>query len=274
MLSPQGEVKLLSYLPAAVKSFAANSDGGVVAVLDAAYSPSVAIDLSQRPKAACLWDVLGRPYGSSVFVAGEVVRLYGGGFGPPSPATATTDANQTYPTSFDGLSVEVGGVAAPILSAAPGEVVFVIPSATPASKAIPVIVRDHSQLSVPSTTQVQQAWPWQAGRTLNADGTPNSLANPAGEGSVVTIFLTGAGPYSPPLVDGQVAPLDTSHSLQLPVSAYFGTYPGVPATILYAGSAPGQLGLAQINIQLPTGQYGSLNLTIGAWGVPIFIWMN
>jgi len=50
-----------------------------------------------------------------------------------------------------------------------------------------------------------------------------------------------------------VAPADTSHGLQLPVSISFlvTTPTPVAGTILYAGPAPGYIGLAQINFQLP-----------------------
>jgi uncharacterized protein (TIGR03437 family) len=76
---------------------------------------------------------------------------------------------------------------------------------------------------------------------------------PAQWGSKVTVFVTGAGPYTPSLDDGQVPPADTLHRLQLPVSVSFlGAGPSPePGLILYAGPAPGFVGLAQIDFQLP-----------------------
>jgi uncharacterized protein (TIGR03437 family) len=136
----------------------------------------------------------------------------------------------------------VAGIAAPILSAAPGEVVFAIPFATPDGDAIPVSVQDRGQPSAAFPIPVRAAAPSLAGPILNVDGTPNGVTTPASWGSKVTIFVTGAGPYSPPLDDGQVAPNDTSHRLQLPVSVSF---------LIYAGPAKGTVGLARIDIQLP-----------------------
>jgi uncharacterized protein (TIGR03437 family) len=209
---------------------------------------------SQRPKAACVRDALDRLSTPPLTLGvGEVVRLRGGGFGPQSPVTSTPGPDQRFPTSVDGLAVEVAGLAATILAAAPGEVVFAIPFATPDGDAIPVTVQDHGQQSAVLPIAVRAAAPWLVEPILNADGAPNWFTTPASWGSTATLFVTGAGPYSPPLDDGQLALADTSHRLQLPVSVSFQTtgLTPEPGTILHAGPAPGFVGLAQIKVQLP-----------------------
>ncbi len=263
VLSLQGDVKLLTYTPGVVSSFSANPDGTVSALLSS--TQAIVLDLSLRPKAACVVDALDRLSSPPPALGvGEVVRLRGGGFGP----------------ALDNLSVQVGGVDAPVLSAGSGEVVFAIPFATLAGNSILVTVQDHGQQSDPIFITVRQSAPWLIDPIWNQDWTRNWFDSPATWGSVITLFVTGAGPYSPPLADGQIAPLDTTHGLQLPVSVSFlitGPEPE-PAKILYAGPAPGQIGVAQINVQLPaSAPYSSFSgvLTIGSvsTGLPS-IWVG
>lgn len=64
----------------------------------------------------------------------------------------------------------------------------------------------------------------------NQDGTINSNSYPAAQGSVVTLYATGLG--------------------QGAVSLSIG---GANAAVLYAGDAPGFIGVYQINAQIPTG---------------------
>jgi len=253
VFNPQGDVQMLSYLPGGpAASFSANPDGSVSAVMG--NGTRVPIDLSAHPKVACVEDVLDRLLTTPprAFGVGEIMRVRGGGFGPDTPVNVAPAPGQPFPTSLGSLSVEVAGTPAPIVSAAPGEVVFAIPFATPSGVSVPVTVQDGGQQSAALTIPVQAAAPWLASNVLDADGTPNEIS-PAAWGSTLTIYLTGAGPYSPPLADGQVAPADTSHGLQLPVSISFlvTTPTPVAGTILYAGPAPGYIGLAQINFQLP-----------------------
>jgi len=254
VLGMEGDVKLLSYLPGTATSFVANADGSVSAVLGGATALSMRIDLTERPKAACVEDALDRlTVASPALGAGQVGRLRGGGFGPESPVNAAPEVIGRFPTSLAGLQVTVNGVVAPILAAAHGEVVFQIPFATPDGDAIPVSVRDQGRLAEGLPFAVRAAAPALVEPIRNADGTPNWFTTPASWGSTVTLFVTGAGPYSPPLGDGQVPPPGTSRRLQLPVSISFLTTGPAPepATILYAGPAPGVIGQARIDVQLP-----------------------
>ena len=262
VFNAQGQVQMLSYLPGAgdgVSSFYANADGSVSA--NAYFGVPILIDLSQRPKAGCVVDFIDATDPSaridyptpSTFAAGEILQVLGGGFGPNAPATASPAAGQIYPISLGGVSVQVAGIPAPILASGPGTATFQIPFETPAGAAVPVTVQCGGQQSMAFPIAVQPVAPWPDGWVLNADGTQNTLQNPAAWGSVLTIYASGLGNYSPPLADGQIAPNDKSHSLQLPVSISFvATTPApFPGTIVYAGPAPGQIGLAEIQFQLP-----------------------
>jgi uncharacterized protein (TIGR03437 family) len=104
------------------------------------------------------------------------------------------------------------------------------------------------------------------GAILNQDTTVNTSKNPATKGTVVSIFATGEGQLSPGGVTGSVTPLTPPFPTPVatPVSVTIG---GAPATILYAGEAPGLVsGVLQVNAVVPQG-IGSgpqlLVLTVG-----------
>jgi uncharacterized protein (TIGR03437 family) len=86
---------------------------------------------------------------------------------------------------------------------------------------------------------------------INQDGTVNSIANPAKPGSIVSLYVTGAG--ATPDGDGAVA---TSARSGTVVQVVAGN-PYQAATVLYSGSSPGTLSaITQINVQLPAGVTG------------------
>jgi uncharacterized protein (TIGR03437 family) len=88
---------------------------------------------------------------------------------------------------------------------------------------------------------------------VNQDG---SLSAPAPAGTYVQVYGTGFGPYNAPGADGLLRLAGT-------VTATLG---GVPATVLYAGQAPGWTpGLQQIDVLIPAGAAsGPLALKVGA----------
>ncbi len=261
VFNSQGQVQMLSYLPSEVLFFSANSDGSVSAITDG--DVPIPINLTQHPSVACAFDAIGggAPQNSvtllpsadpQAFGIGQLVQVRGGGFGPSAPVTVAPGANRIYPTSLGSLSVDVGGIPAPILAAAPGEATIQIPFEAPSGNAVPLIVQYGGQQSAAFPIPVAAIVPWPEPGGWDWGYTNNY--NPVPYGSTLTAYLAGAGPYAPPLADGQVPPNDQSHGLQLPVSVSFNPnspYVSLPGTIVYAGPAPGQIGLAEIKFQLP-----------------------
>ena len=103
------------------------------------------------------------------------------------------------------------------------------------------------------------------GATLNQDGkTVNGPSTPAPKGSVVSVFMTGEGQTTPIGTNGTVTPSDGS-PLKKPNLQVTATIGGLPATVLYAGAAPGIVsGVMQVNLQIPAGapSGGAVPLTI------------
>jgi uncharacterized protein (TIGR03437 family) len=93
---------------------------------------------------------------------------------------------------------------------------------------------------------------------LNQNGSVNGPSGsgfaPAPRGTVIQLFGTGGGQTTPLSVTGSVTPVPTSSSGYLNISNVTATIGGIPASVEFAGAAPGLVtGVFQINVQIPAG---------------------
>ncbi len=158
------------------------------------------------------------------------------------------------PTVLPGTSVRVlvGGQPAPLLFVSPGQINFVVPStllpgatniqvgkASRFGPAIRVVLRDAAAALFLIDPEFAVA-------TRGADLLTSEIE--ARPGDVVTLYATGLGATSPRTEAGQIvktaAPLVRLREFRVEVG-------GAPATVLYAGLAPGFAGLYQVNLRLP-----------------------
>ena len=159
------------------------------------------------------------------------------------------------PTSLAGVSVSVNGKNAPLIYVTPTQVNFQVPWKTDlgsATVAITVNGVASNSVTVPVVTAAPGLFVYGSGRAVvqNSDFTLNSLGNPAKAGSTIMAYLTGAGPVSPPGVDGALTPTSPLATLISPDSAKIGS---ASAKVSFAGLAPGFVGLVQMNIVVPSG---------------------
>ncbi len=103
---------------------------------------------------------------------------------------------------------------------------------------------------------------------VNENGTINSAANPAPQGSFVSIFATGFGPVRPMPSDGAIIDLPLPENAE-PAAVYWITVSGIGGgaihqlEVTYAGPAPFQVaGVSQVNFRLP-GFTPFLTLAVG-----------
>lgn len=82
-------------------------------------------------------------------------------------------------------------------------------------------------------------------------GLLTSQPNP---GDVIVVYAVGLGPVDGPMVTGQPAPLDHTVAIQGQFNCNFYPY-GPQAETLFAGLAPGMLGIYQVNFRMPEGAY-------------------
>lgn len=187
---------------------------------------------------------------SGVVAPAEIVTLYGLNLGPAAAIQAQVSGN-AIATSLGGYQLLLNGVPAPLLYLAANQINAVVP--------LEVADYDTATLelvtpsgTVPLTTLfVAPAQPPifhdVAGGdavAVNQDGTINSHANPAPQGSVVAVWATGTGvgPLVPSRADGAIYTVCASCLFPEAPAILLSTASGSAATqTVYAGVAPGDV---------------------------------
>ncbi len=183
--------------------------------------------------------------------SGELVTLYGVGVGPATGITGEPDSNGLYPTQLGGVSVNVNGVAAPLLYVGPDQINFQMLFFNPVAAAPQTVVVTTPSGSLPALGPQVVSNSIGIFVAVNEDFTANSGSNPAAIGSIVTLYLTGLGDIGPALRNGAISPsADDRFQNYIEVAEQIGT--GAPLGLLYAGTAPELInGVDQVNVQLP-----------------------
>jgi uncharacterized protein (TIGR03437 family) len=185
---------------------------------------------------------------------GAVVQLFGSSL---APGTASgTVANGMLSTVVEGVSITVGGLAAPIAYASAGQINLQIPAELQANRQYQVIVNNNgvSSKSEPiNTTAVLPVLAAFSDGTVIAQDVNFHLINaqnPAHPGDIIMLYLTGMGATNPAVPTGMLAPGSplAVTSIQPQV-----TIDGAPANVSFSGLTPGGVGLYQINVKIPAG---------------------
>jgi endo-1,4-beta-xylanase len=211
-------------------------------------------------------------YANKGVAPGEIVVVFPANVGPATLAGNGLDASGKVVTTIAGTRVLFDGVAAPMIYSVKNQVSAVVPYEIAGQSSTQVQVEYNGIRSVAVTVPVLAAVPGiltanasGAGQAVavNQDGSLNSASNPAARGSVVVLYATGEGKRNPAGVTGVPAPAYAAPVLS-PVALTVG---GAAATLGYAASAPGFVGLMQINLTVPdtapTGASVPVVLTIG-----------
>jgi len=157
------------------------------------------------------------------------------------------------PSSPQGAQVTIGGTSAPLLYSGATQINLQVPFELPpypGNSAVQLtspggsfstLMPESPAVGIFTVDGVHAA-------AVNEDGTVNSASNPAAQGSVVSLFGTGAI-WPAPMRDGAVA--TAALSTQYPFAL---TYFAQGSGVIYAGTAPGLVdGVFQVNLQLPMG---------------------
>ena len=190
---------------------------------------------------------------STTAIAGKaIVAAFG-----PNLATGTSSATALpLPTTLAGTTVKIRDSTgaerlAPLFFVSPGQINYQIPEGTAAGPAAVTVTSGDGRLSsgviqvlssAPSLFTLNQsgAGPAAAVDALTGTLAPFSATRGGGEPNIISLFGTGLGS------DATDTGGDVSASVQVRVD-------GNPATALYAGPAPGFVGLNQLNVMLPVG---------------------
>ncbi|MFN8814978.1 MAG: putative Ig domain-containing protein [Acidobacteriota bacterium] len=194
-------------------------------------------------------------YAANAVAPGELLTIFGGTLGPQTLVSFSLD-NGLVPAQLSGTRVFFDGVAAPLLYTQSGQVGVIAPFGLEGRAATRMVLEYLGFQSTPFVLPVAVSKPGVfsfdgsgegPGAILNQNGSVNTGNNRAERESVVVLYLTGAGAMNPAGLEGRVA--SGASSLNLPVAV---SVNGAPATVLYAGNAPGLVeGVVQMNIRLP-----------------------
>lgn len=186
------------------------------------------------------------------------------------------DASGLFPQLLGGSEVLFDGVPGPVLYTQASQVNAQVPySPVPGGSVVNVEVRVNGQAAGIAALTAVDALPAVFPAVANQDGSINPQSHPAARNSVITLYATGWGLTNGRNISGEPAAAPYALPL-LPVAL---TIAGVPAEILFAGRAPGLVGILQINAGTPGGFVAAgpvtVQLAVGtAVAPPLTIWLE
>lgn len=189
---------------------------------------------------------------------GLILSIFGFDLGPTPAEGLTVGPNGRVTTELGGTRVFFDGIPAPLLYVSANQVNVVVPYGVRPGGTTRLQINFRGVETNTLTLPVAAAAPGLFAIT-NQDGSVNAAANPAPAGSVLVLYGTGEGATIPAVFDGSVANEVFPQPSQ-PLSVEIG---GRPATLLYAGAAPGFVaGVFQVNVQVPEGLSGAQSLVV------------
>ena len=200
-------------------------------------------------------------FAGGALAPGEIVTIFGSGFGPATLAAAQYTDGQ-LPTSVGETRVLFDGTAAPMIYSVAGQVSAIVPYAV--SGSVQVQVEFQGMATAPVAVAVAAAAPgiFTCGPkkpgvavAINASAGGAISCNddfvPPGPGSVVTFFLTGEGVPAPPVADGRLPGGAPYPAPAAPWSVNFGGIDAPRCAATFAGLV--YAGVTQVNACIPDG---------------------
>lgn len=194
------------------------------------------------------------PVGDNI-APGEFITIFGSGLAAAS-ASATA---LPFPNQLGGVTVSIGGTQAPIYHVEPGQIICLVPYELPfqqAATTTTIVVTNGTTQSNSVTVGVVAAAPgvfsandqgYGDGAITHANNTLVNTSSPAAAGETVQMYVSGLGPLTTAVTDGNGFVGIDNATIQ-PIVLIAGT--AVPVT--YWGLTE-DAGLYQINFVVPTG---------------------
>jgi uncharacterized protein (TIGR03437 family) len=223
------------------------------------------------------------------FTSGSWLEVYGSNFTAANTSwqwQGTDFSGVNAPTSLAGITASINGIPAYVYYLSAGQIDVLAPADT-ALASVPVVVSSCTQASAPFTAQRialapgllappgflvngKQYLAAQFNQDLTFVGNPSVVpgtTRPAKPGDLIVVYGIGFGEAddaSGPIAPGTEA-TDTS-TLKNPLTVAFGT---TQASLVYAGLAPGNVGLYQFDITVPQVPDGDTPINVTLNGVPL-----
>jgi uncharacterized protein (TIGR03437 family) len=191
------------------------------------------------------------PQVGDALAPGTVIAMYGAYLA----SAPTSPPDIPLLTNVKGTQVVIGGIAAPIYYAAPGQINAQIPFELDPALQHQVVISANGALTTPQTLLMEPANPGVAANadsTILAehimDGSLVSPASPAKPNEYIEAFAAGMGATTVNVATGAGAPFNPlAWTSPLPTA----TWDGAPLPLQFAGLVAGEVGLYQMNIQIP-----------------------
>jgi uncharacterized protein (TIGR03437 family) len=247
----------------------------------------IEVAVLQMPTIATRGVVTASNFGGFAQAApGSYIEIYGSNLGPETARQwEGKDFNgASAPTTLDNVRVLVNGTPAYVSYVSAGQINAQIPAGIPTGGPAQIVVSNDGITSAPVQVSIQSVVPgllapaaFKVGETqfvvavkqngaLVSNGTIPGIAEAwAAPGEVLTFYGTGFGPLTPDngMQSGQIAQGQTRISAT--VEFKIG---GQVAEVLYAGLAPGLVGVYQFNVKVPEGLSGNQEFSITVNGDP------
>jgi uncharacterized protein (TIGR03437 family) len=259
-----------SYYDGSIYTYLAGSNGSALMLIGSNQQFSLIIGIhapSYAPPSSGPWiDPIGITNAANytpitnAYAPGELVTLYGS-FG------VATKSNQALPipTTLDGVQVFVNGQAAPVSLVSASQITALMPYEVSGEYFATFQVSVNGTKSNLVTVYVDNSAPGiytqtanglGAGAILHTDYSEVKASSPAVPGETLLLFMNGLGSVTPQVADGEAAsssPLSISdESDDIFVYLSDGVDAAEPASVLFAGLAPGFAGLYQVNFTVPS----------------------
>jgi len=179
-----------------------------------------------------------------------------------------------FVTTYNGTTVLVGGLAAPLYYVSDGQLNIQIPTELEPGREYSLLVAANGGYALPDSILVAPAQPgvfyFDDGGVARltaqhfSDYSLVTSASPAKPGETLTIYLIGMGGTNPPVASADLPPVGTLARAVEPPTVMIG---GKQAALSFSGLNPGFVGLYQINLTVPDGVSGELPVVITQDGV-------
>jgi uncharacterized protein (TIGR03437 family) len=221
---------------------------------DAASDSTSVLPVTQSVTNAASY-VLGQPIAPGSWVAIKGAEL--------AAVDQAITEQVPFPTELSGTSVIIGDQPLPIYFVSRQQINAIVPFGIAVDTSLPLQVRRQGVPSAVQQVSIAQPQPGIfsaastgagqgsiliAGTTLLA-APPSGNSRPVKRGEYISIYGVGLGAVSNPPPPGAAAPQSPLSWVTTPASVEIG---GVSANVIFAGLAPGFVGVYQINAEVPT----------------------
>ncbi len=193
---------------------------------------------------------------------GTMVSIFGSGLADGQTQVFSTP----FPNTLQGAQFTLRGLPLPLFYVSDGQVNAIMPTGFNANERDQLVVVRDTTMSVPVDLLAADVDPGAFATNQQGSGQGAILvggtaqlaapvgsvqgAGPATTGQIVSIFMAGLGTVTNPPADG--SPSTGANPSTTPTNPVV-TIGGVTASVFYSGLAPGEVGLYQVNAQVPAG---------------------